>query len=207
MLIEFQEALSGRWIALLLAAASSTLGMTGGYLAAYLKIKAEHLATKEDFQETLRQVRQNTTTVEEVKAAIETETTLKSELRQAVKEFTVGAGGMLHSICWLTWDCKMRKRLNDEMVRSYDIEAHKLSPQIVSQLAVIAMLNPEVHEKLGPLADRIFRLDAAVGNAVIETERDSASGLKLLTTIHHEASEFERSFRNQVIDLFGTAKV
>jgi hypothetical protein len=43
--------------------------MIGGYLAAYLKIKAEDLATKEDFQETLRQVRQNTEAVEEVKAA------------------------------------------------------------------------------------------------------------------------------------------
>jgi hypothetical protein len=207
MLIQLKEALSGGWITLLIATASSALGMTGGYLAAYLKIKAEHLATKEDFQETLRQVRQNTKTVEEVKAAIGTETALKSELRQTVKEFAIGAGGMLHSICWLTWDCKMRKRLNDEMVKGYDLEAHKLSPQIVSQLAVIAMLDHGVHEKLGPLADRIFRLDAAVGNAVIETEQDSASGLNLLAAIHHEATEFERSFRNQVIDLFGTKKV
>jgi hypothetical protein len=119
----------------------------------------------------------------------------------------MGAGGMLHSICWLTWDSKMRKRLDTEMAKGYDLEAHKLSPQIVSQLAVIAMLDRRVHEKLGPLADGIFRLDAAVGNAVIETERDSASGLESLTAIHHEASEFERSFRTQVIDLFNTRQL
>jgi hypothetical protein len=90
------------------------------------------------------------------------------------------------------------------MAKGYDLEAHKLSPQIVSQLAVIAMLDHRVHEKLAPVADRIFRLDAAVGNAVIETERDSMSGLEMLTAIHHEAYEFERSFISQVIDIFNT---
>jgi hypothetical protein len=56
------------------------------------------------------------------------------------------------------------------MVRRYAAETHELSPQIVAQLAVVAMLDREVHDKLSPLADAIFSLDAYVGNAVVHGE-------------------------------------
>jgi len=107
-------------------------GLFGGWLAAYLKIKGENLATKEDFLDALRRLEQNTRTIEEVKATIATGTVLKSELREAVRQFSMAAGGLAHSMCWLTWDCRARQRLNAEMVRNYDSEAHRLSPQIIS---------------------------------------------------------------------------
>jgi hypothetical protein len=88
------------------------------------------------------------------------------------------------------------------MVKNYDAEAHRLSPQIVGQLAVVAMLDKTVGEILAPLATRIFDLDAKVGNAVVATEGDLPTGLVSLSELHGQAYEFERTFRQQVVDLF-----
>ena len=58
---------SGSLWSVLLAGLAATLGLLGGWLGAYAKVKGEHLATREDFDEALRQLRQNTQAVEDVK--------------------------------------------------------------------------------------------------------------------------------------------
>lgn len=199
-----QAAASTSWASistLLLAAGAGAIGLLSGWLGAYLKVKGENLATKEDFQEMLRRVEDNTRAVEGVKASVAREVSLDAELREAVRQFTAAAGALVHSMCWLTWDCTARKRVDVDMVRHYDDEAHRLLPQLVSHLAVVAMLNPNVHERLSPLADALFILDASVGDAVVTSETDLAAGLEQLTHRHAESTELHGRFRWQVVNL------
>ena len=186
---------------LLLAAATGAIGLLSGWAGAYLKVKGENYATREEFLDTLRQVEQNTRTVEEVKAQITTGIAVGKELRDAVRAFTEGVGALAHSMCWLTWDCKERNRLDAEMAKNYDAEVHRVCPQIIGQLALIAMLDKVVAEKLAPLATDVFTLDAQVGNAVVLAETDHAKGLAALRQLHGHAGNFESRFRERVVDL------
>ena len=53
------------------------------------------------------------------------------------------------------------------MVQRYDDKMHELAPQILGQLAAVAMLNPNIHANLSPLAEHVFDVDAKVGEAVV----------------------------------------
>ena len=54
-------------LGILSAAASLLVGVLGGWIGAYLKVKGESLAIKEDFARSLERLRLNTATVEDVK--------------------------------------------------------------------------------------------------------------------------------------------
>jgi hypothetical protein len=185
----------------LIAMISAVVGLLSGWIGAYLKVKGENLATKEDFLETVRQLKENTRTVEEVKEFFEKRSSLASELRNAVRQFAIAAGGLIHSVCWLTWDCSARRKINFELSHSYDDEAHKFLPEIVAQLALIAMLNREAHTKLAPLAEEIFRLDVDVANAVVRGETNLEQALKELQELLSRGSDLEKRFRYQVTNL------
>jgi hypothetical protein len=186
---------------LVVAAGAGAVGLLSGWLGAYLKVKGENLATKEDFQEMLRRVEDNTRAVEAAKASVAREVSLDTELREAVRQFTAAAGALVHSMCWLTWDCTARNRVHVDMVRHYDEEAHRFLPLLLSHLAVVAMLNPDLHDRLSPLADSLFSLDAGIGNAVVKSETDLAGGLEELAQRLVEGTELEKRFRWQVANL------
>jgi len=184
------------------AALSGVVGLLTGWLGAYLNVKGANLASKQDFQETRRQLAETTSEVEDIKAGIVRRTSLDTELREAVRAYTVSVGALVHSICWLTWDCNARRRLDPEMVRRYDAEMHQLAPQILGQLAVVAMLNPEIHAKLSPLAEEVFELDARVGEAVVLAEKDLEAGLVKLRDRHKNGNDLEARFRKTAPNLF-----
>jgi hypothetical protein len=90
------------------------------------------------------------------------------------------------------------------MVRRYDEEMHQLAPQILGQLAVVAMLSPEIHVQLSPLAEDVFDLDAKVGEAVVLAEKDLEAGLVKLRDRHKNGSELGNTFsRNRFEPIIG----
>lgn len=196
-----QSSFWGSILTLIIAGTSALLGLVAGWLGAYVKVNGENLATKEDFREALLRVEQNTSVIEDIKASVARRSTLDSELREAVRQFTIAAGGLLHSLCWLTWDCTTRNRLDSEMTSRYDTEAHLLLPQIMAQLAVVAMLDRQVHDKLLPLSQDIYSIDAKVGNAVALTETDLERGLQQLRIYHVEGNELDAKFRENISNL------
>lgn len=195
----------GAAVSLLLAAATGAIGLLTGWAGAYLKVRGEKYATRAEFVETLRQLEETTRRVERIKsevaAEISTGVALGRELRDAVRGYAEAVGGLTHSMCWLTWDCKVRERLDPEMVKAYDVEVHRLSPAIVGQLAVVSMLDRRIADKLAPWADEVFSLDADVGNAVVKAEGHLQTGLPLLVKLHADANQFEKVFRAGLLDL------
>jgi hypothetical protein len=181
---------------------SAVFGVLTGWIGAYLKVRAENFATKQEFRDAVRRLEENTRAVGEVNAAIARRTSLDSELRDAVRQFTAAAGSMIHSMCWLTWDSVERKRVNAALVKSYDDEIHKQSPSMLSQLAVIAMLDRDAHSKLSPFADQIFALDVRVSEAIVGEEGTPGSQRAKLRTCHVEGYELEQRFRRGVAELF-----
>jgi tetrahydromethanopterin S-methyltransferase subunit G len=189
-------------LAILTSLVAAVTGLLSGWVAAYLKVKGENLATKEDFANALERLEENTKAVERIRSEITRRASIDTELRTSVKQATTAIGALVHSICWLTWDCIQRKRLDREMVKRYDDEAHRLMPEIIGQLAVIAMLQSAIHTRLSPLADDVIELDARVGDGVISGEQDLQTGLRELHRCHERGMELERRVRAVVADLF-----
>ncbi|MFN7961385.1 MAG: hypothetical protein U0002_08950 [Thermoanaerobaculia bacterium] len=189
----------------ILGATSGVLGILVGWLVAYARVKGENLATKEDFAAILRQTEANTRAIEAARASVARQHTLDAELRQAVFVYTKALTSLLHSICWLTWDAKVRGRVDQGLARNYDSEVHRLSPDMVGQLAVISMLHPEVHRRLAPYSSQVFALDVDVASALVLTEQNLESGLADLTDCHRRANELEERFRSEVADLLAAS--
>jgi hypothetical protein len=185
-----------------MAVFAAVLGALAGWFAAFFRVKGETLAKNQDFANAIRQLEQNTRAVEDIKRAVARRASLDSEGREAVRHFAAAASSIIHSMCWLTWDCKARQRVDSERVRAYDEEVHSFSPQIIGQLALVAMLDPGTHDKLAPLADEIFRLDVAVSEAIVESETNLARGLQLLGRHYVIAATFEITFTRTVTHLF-----
>jgi hypothetical protein len=72
----------------------------------------------------------------------------------------------------------------------------------MGQLALVAMLDPGTHDKLGPLANELFRLDVAVSEAIVESETNLARALQLLSEQHTKAVTFSETFSRTVTHLF-----
>jgi len=165
-------------------------------------VRAENYATKEEFSEALERLAQNTRTVGEENARVARRTALESELREAVRQFTVAAGSAIHSMSWLTWDFDQRRHVNEQLTSDYDAEMHQLFPTIIAQLAVIAMLNRDVHQKLAPFAEQIIELDGALSSAMIGEERKVGSHSEVLARCRATAVDLETAFRRGVANLF-----
>jgi hypothetical protein len=181
---------------------AAVFGVLTGWIGAYLRVRAENFATRQEFDQALQRLAENTRTVGEENAKIARRASLDSELRDAVRQFAVAAGGAIHSMAWLTWDCVQRRRVDAAMVTAYDAEMHRLFPTIVAQLAVIGMLDREVHGRLEPFGDEIVALDADLSSTIVAEEEDPGSRAEELRRRHEAAADLEERFRRGVADLF-----
>jgi hypothetical protein len=190
------------WALIVPAVIAAVFGAMTGWISAYLRVKAENFATKQEFEDALFRLAENTRTVGEENARIARRAALDSELREAVRQFSVAAGASIHSMAWLMWDCVQRMRMDREMVTAYDQEAHRLFPTIVSQLAVIAMLDRDVHDRLSPFADEIFHVDLGLSNAIVAEEQQPGSQAEAFRASYRAATDLELRFRQGIADLF-----
>lgn len=190
------------WALIIPAVIAAVFGAMTGWISAYLRVKAENFATKQEFEDALHRLAENTRIVGEENARIARRAALDSELREAVRQFSVAAGASIHSMAWLMWDCVQRMRMNKEMVMAYDQEAHRLFPAIVSQLAVIAMLDRDVHDRLSPFADEIFHVDLGLSNAIVAEEQNPGSQAEAFRASYRAATDLELRFRHGIADLF-----
>jgi hypothetical protein len=183
---------------------TALVGVVAGALGAYVNARVIGYTTMKDFDNALDRERQRTFATGKITAEIARDAALDTELREAVRQFATAAGSMIHSMCWLTWDCTARNRIDEGMVTNYDAEAHKLSPTIVAQLAVIGMLSRDVHRKLSSIVDEIFALDLELSNAIVAEQQVPVSPQESLKGAYEQSYALETKLRNGVENLFGS---
>jgi hypothetical protein len=93
-------------------------------------------------------------------------------------------------------------RLDKDLVASYDKKANKLSPDILGSLAVVALLNQEIHQKLTGQANNVFALDVRIGDAVVAAEKEQTGWFQALQACHSDAQLLEEEFRACVAGMF-----
>lgn len=171
---------------------SGIIAGLGGYLGSYIKVKAEVRAATDSLRQTIENLRETTRTVEIEKARILAESTLESDLRKAVYGLAATTQSLLHSMCWLSWSAQVRHLVKPDLSTLYDAEAHKLVPEIFGQMAVIKLLNKDLHARATPFVQRILALDVDYGNAIVIAETDGAAGTARFVELHDVALGLSR---------------
>jgi hypothetical protein len=157
------------------------------YFGAYTKVKAEVRAATEDLKQTIRNLAETTRAVEIEKARVGAMTSRDTDKRKAIYSLAVATESLIHSMCWLSWDAKTRRSVRQELTRMYDAEAHKLLPEIFSQLALLHILDEELHANAYPFAWRLAGLDVKFGEAIVIADTDNAAGTERLTRLFGES--------------------
>lgn len=156
----------------------------GSYFGAYSKVKGEVRAATEDLRQTIVNLRATTHAVELEKAQIAAQSALASDQRKAVYALAIATQSLVHSMCWLSWDSRARGLVRTDLARMYDVEVHKLMPELFGQLAVIRMLDEPLYCKAHTYVARLVQLDVAFGQAIVAAESDSAAAARTLADLH-----------------------
>jgi hypothetical protein len=175
---------------------TATIAAVTAYLTAYAKAKGLNRATQEDLRQALERLQATTNTVEEVKSRFALRDATGTELRQAIREFASASSSLVHSMCWVLWNARARGRLDSALAKQYDDEAHKTMPLLLSNLATIAALSPDAHDRLCGYMDALFDHDGDIGAAIVAYEADAKRGLLLLIDCHKRAIALERQLRS-----------
>jgi hypothetical protein len=177
-------------------------GLIAGFssdLAAYSKVKAEIRAATEDLAQTIRNLTATTRAVEMEKAKIAADSALASDQRKAVYALSMATQSLIHSMCWLAWDAKTRGTARPEMMKAYDLEAHKVLPEIFSQLAILRLLDIGLHAHAYPYAVRLAQLDVEFGEAIVLSDGDAIQGTSALRDLYEKANDLQFA----IDELFG----
>ena len=169
-----------------------------GYFASYTKVKAELRATTEDLKISIKNLRATTSAVESEKARVAQASALTGDCIKAVYGWIVASQSLLHSMCWLCADCKVRKTVRTEIAKLYDDEAHKLLPEIIAQSVLIKLLNPHLYEKTAPHLDALFKLDFSIGEALAEASLAPEEAAQALSDLHGKAGALTWHMANSV---------
>ena len=128
-------------------------------------------------------------------------------------------------MCWLSWDAKTRGLARPEMMKAYDLEAHKLLPEIFSQLALLRLLDSDLkarayprspdanqqapehpplldadmHTRAYPFATRLAQLDVEFGEAIVLADTDATLGAAALRDLYWKANDLQFA----IDELFG----
>lgn len=187
---------------ILMALFTGVVAGISSYFASYGKVKAEVRAATEDLRQTIEILRETTRAAEVEKARIMVEATLASDLRKSVYALASASQSLVHSMCWISWDARARHVVRADLSRMYDAEVHKLMPEIFGQMAVIRLLDSNLHARAYSFVEKLTRLDVDFGNAIVLSETDVAAATERLKELHEFALELgedaERVFGTEV---------
>ncbi len=174
---------------------TATVAAVTAYLTAYAKAKGLNRATQEDLRLALERLQATTNAVEEIKSRFAFKDATDTELRHAIRGFVSASSSLVHSMCWVLWDARARGRLDLALAKQYDVEVHAAMPLLLSNLATIAALSPDAHDRLCGYMGDLIGHDAAIGAAIVTCEMDVKEGLPLLIEWHEKAIALERQLR------------
>ena len=124
-----------------------------------------------------------------------------NELRSSVKELTTELASAAHSMCWVCWLAKYGPdRLTRQHLDQYDQEMHKLLPQIAGLHAMLAGMDVDVHKRLDSLVDRVYSVDAQIGEAGLAFADGRPETAAKLAMHHGTSLDLEKELPRVVAD-------
>jgi hypothetical protein len=162
-------------------------GLTG-YLGSYANAKGQVRAATGDLHQTLTNPGKTTHAIEAVKARITADSTLESDLRKAVYELATASHSLVHSMYWLSWSARTRGLTRADLSQQYDVEAHKLIPEILGRMAVIKLIDDSLYEGAFEFVEEMQVLDVRYGDAIVLSETNPSAGTAGLAQLHNEAN-------------------
>lgn len=186
---------------ILMSLFAALVAALGSYFASYSKVKGELRAAREDLERSITGQIASTMAHETAKLEVATKGALEADARKCIYALVSAVQGLVHSMCWLSWDAGQRKQVRRALSESYDLESHKLQPEIMAQQALLMRLDRRLHERARPSIEKLFRLDVRFGEAIVCSESDEAAALKLLGILFIESQglkeELDAAFLGQ----------
>jgi hypothetical protein len=104
-----------------------------------------------------------------------------AQLRLQIAEVARKLLSAQHSMEWIAWYAHYApQRVTQEMVSNYEQEIHKAFPELLGALAVTAALSLDAYNRLTPLAEEVYDLDASISMALVNfkvSPLESAKGV------------------------------
>jgi hypothetical protein len=169
------------------------------YVASYSKMRGELRAATEDLEQTIRNQTATIRATELEKAKVEAVAAMAADQRKAIYALAFACQSLAHSMCWLSWDTANRGRIREELVCMYDAEVHRLLPEIFGQLAVLKLLDPDLHARAYEYASKLAALDVQFALAAIDGEKASRAGVERFKLLAAET----RDLQVEIDALFG----
>jgi hypothetical protein len=121
------------------------------------------------------------------------------DLRRAIQEYATLMASAVHSMCWLTWAATCgHEFIDSDRLMGYNQEQHGILPKISGSLSVIAALDKDAYEKLAPIAEELYGLDAKVGELTITFKADGEKAIQKLAKLHSQVAPFEREVPRRI---------
>lgn len=169
-------------------------GVIGGltaYLASYSKVRGELRAVTEELEQTIRTQTTIIRATESERAEVTAHASLAADQRKAVYALAIASQSLVHSMCWLSWDAANRGVIRKELVELYDAEVHRLLPEIFGQLAVLRILDPDLHSRGYEYASKLVAMDVQFALAAIAGEKDAVAGIERFTELSGQTSNLQ----------------
>ncbi len=146
-------------------------GLLGSFLGSYLKKKAENVATKEDFQEFLHQLKIQTEATEKIKGEVAERTTssienLKADLAEGLETFRAEISGKL----WIgqkQWELKCE--IYKSLLEVVD-EARGVMMRVLNDYSGLVEWSPDPDRQAAIKSGRQERIRAATAKIVTATQ-------------------------------------
>lgn len=176
---------------ILLALLSGVVAGIASYFASYAKVRGELRAATEDMRQSLANLTMTTRTVETEKAKVAADALLESDKRKTVYALAIATQSLIHSMCWLAWDAGARREVRKTAGELYNAEAHKLLPELFSQLAVLRLVDPALHAQAFKQATELVLLDVRFGEAIVLSETDNPAAVRHLSKLYDTSNELQ----------------
>ena len=131
--------------------------------------------------------------LEEGKLRAARQDALHKELLAKIQTFTVDLASAGHSMCWLTW-ATFHGALSKENILAYDKEMHIVLPKVSGGVVAIGTLDKTLAAQAREIADKLFKLDAEIGQACLEFDTDPKAARAKIIDLTQSAYDFETTF-------------
>jgi hypothetical protein len=87
-------------------------------------------------------------------------------LRLAVADLTRKLAIGSHRMGWVTWKAVYaRDSFSAEDIATYDKDMREVLPDVIAAHLLIAAMDRKTYDKIGPLAEKLYMIDGAIGQA------------------------------------------